>query len=126
VLSAVLSGRLDARELRQRWASQGRLAPRLRHVIETRVRLLREPDVTDCLVLEVETRDRIGLLADIAHALWKLGYGVERSLIGSEGDRAIDIFYIQPQPQVAEPAESLPDALLGWLDHGDTGEPLAR
>lgn len=50
------------------------------------------------MLIEVKTRDRVGLLAVIAGRLSELGFAIERAIIAREGDRAIDTFYVLRTP----------------------------
>ena len=60
----------------------------------------------------MKTRDRVGLLSDLAEVFDAAGYAIVRSIIQIEGDRAIDIFYIRgPAPGGLE-LEELREALL--------------
>ncbi len=56
-------------------------------------------------VVDVFTRDRIGLLHEIAHTLHEAGLSIALSKIGTEGARATDVFYVQEAgKKISEPA----------------------
>ncbi len=91
---ASLAGEVTFADLRERWHSESRIAPRARPPVPTRIahHAVAAPDLA---VIEVETRDRLGLLADLCATLADLGLEIDRSIIMVEGDRAIDSFYVR-------------------------------
>ncbi len=62
--------------------------------IQPRIRLNNEASGADTVV-EIETRDRHGLLYDIACTFRELGLDIRAAKINTQGLRAIDSFYIQ-------------------------------
>lgn len=103
-LEDVLAGTADTAALRARTASESRIPPAPRPPVATRVSWTRTEGDDPRVVFEVKTRDRVGLLTDIAG--WMAGESlvIERALVTGEGDRAIDIFYVRP-PAAATDAD---------------------
>jgi [protein-PII] uridylyltransferase len=69
-------------------------------------------------IVEIVTRDRYGLLSTIARTLAQNACNIEVALISTEGNRAIDVFYLTKGgcklDQSAE--ESLSSAMISTLD----------
>jgi [protein-PII] uridylyltransferase len=68
-------------------------------------------------LLEIVAQDRPGLLYDMGSTLARLGCNIEVALIDTEGQKAIDVFYLTEQGRklTAEKQESLREALQGTL-----------
>jgi [protein-PII] uridylyltransferase len=90
---AVVSGELEVDELIARKLRQSRLPPRQRPNVTTSVFVDNEFDPAFTIV-EVKAPDAPGLLAHLTRALRDLAVQVDRSIITTEGDRAIDTFYV--------------------------------
>jgi [protein-PII] uridylyltransferase len=46
-------------------------------------------------IIEVDTRDRIGLIHDLANTLYKSNISIFRAIIATYGEQAVDTFYIK-------------------------------
>ena len=58
-------------------------------------------------VVEVVTRDRLGLLFELSHALHRLGLSISLAKIATEGTRVVDVFYVaEPDGKKVEPARA--------------------
>lgn len=104
-LEEVLAGRVNARALMTRRRGAGSLwAPG--PALPTRVRF-DLPAAPDSTVVDVFTRDRVGLLHDIAEALHGQGASIVLARIATEGNQASDAFYLQDADgrKITEPAK---------------------
>jgi [protein-PII] uridylyltransferase len=89
---AVVSG-LEVVDLLRNKLSQSRLPPKPRPDVATSVSVDNDFDPAFTIV-EVKAPDAPGLLAHLTRALRDLALQVDRSIITTEGDRAIDTFYV--------------------------------
>jgi [protein-PII] uridylyltransferase len=95
-IQAVLLGELRLEDAVARKLGQSRLPPRKRPDVTLSVLLDNEFD-PGFTIVEVKAPDAPGLLALLARSLSDLSLQVDRSIISTEGDRAIDTFYVVDQ-----------------------------
>ncbi|MBW2522518.1 MAG: hypothetical protein JRI23_00005, partial [Deltaproteobacteria bacterium] len=88
-LAAVLAGDAEPQALARLTRSAGAGQP----AVPTKV-VLDNRAAQEHTVVEVFTRDRAGLLFTLAHAMFGLGLSIALAKINTEGDRAIDVFYV--------------------------------
>ena len=119
----VLSGATNTATLRQKWQSEAKATPRHRQPIPLTVKRAHEPNLTDLVVIEVKCRDRIGLLADLSLALWELGFEIDRSIISSEGEKAVDTFYVRARPGCTVAPDALAGILKNRMERTDGSHP---
>ncbi|MGD8869447.1 MAG: ACT domain-containing protein, partial [Gemmatimonadales bacterium] len=111
----VLSGQTSFDRILNAKLSQSRLPPRSRPEVQLGVALDNQFDPTFTIV-EVKALDRPGLLAHIARALTDLDLRVDRSIIATEGNRAIDTFYVADAMGQKLEAARLPEVRQRLLD----------
>jgi [protein-PII] uridylyltransferase len=72
---------------------------------------------THSTLLEIVTQDHPGLLHEIGSALARLGCNIEVALVDTEGQKAIDVFYLTSQHKKlgAQKQETLRELLAGTL-----------
>lgn len=68
------------------------MPPRITPEVPTELWL--HDDSTQATIIEVATRDRVGVLYAITHALAELGLDISLAKIATEGEKVADIFYV--------------------------------
>lgn len=114
-LAEVLGGKAALEPLLQSRESASRARPP-KVAVSTRVNFDEEASANSTL-LEVVTQDRAGLLYDMGSALARLDCNIEVALIDTEGQKAIDVFYLTSRGQKLDPRkqEVLREVLQGTL-----------
>ncbi|MCC6806986.1 MAG: ACT domain-containing protein [Deltaproteobacteria bacterium] len=62
-------------------------------------------------VVDVFAPDRAGLLFDLSRAIFAAGYSIVSARVSTEGNRAVDAFYVRPAGDAAVTLTALKDAL---------------
>jgi len=114
-LRAILASTPDARavaELIARRRPPSGLPPRVTPGVATEIKL--HDDSTQATIVEIATRDRVGVLYAITHSLAELGLDISLAKISTEGEKVADVFYVtRGGHRITDAAER--DALLAAL-----------
>ncbi len=100
-LHRLLSGEVTAADL----LGQEPLPARRRPAVRTEVRVASASGGR--FVVDVFAPDRRALLYRVTRALYEAGVDIELARIGTEGERAVDVFYIRPAHGVSFDAEGM-------------------
>jgi [protein-PII] uridylyltransferase len=68
------------------------LPPRVTPGVATEIKL--HDDSTQATIVEIATRDRVGVLYAITQALAELGLDISLAKISTEGEKVADVFYV--------------------------------
>jgi [protein-PII] uridylyltransferase len=128
-LEGLAAGKVSAAELLARRAPPPAWARRRSPPVKTEI-LVENEVSTHATVIDVFTRDRVGLLHAIARTLHEAGLSISLSKVTTEGERAADVFYVTDAGggKVSDPARvaALKDALRAAIDRLAEGEATAR
>ena len=117
-LSAVLAGRVEPREIARVTARSRVRQP----AVATKVVLDNRASL-EHTVIEVFARDRPGLLFSLSNAMFDLGLSIAVAKINTEGERAIDVFYVHDRGATKvcldERGEELRKALVDVVESTD-------
>jgi [protein-PII] uridylyltransferase len=94
-LRALLAGPPDpaaVAELIARRRPKSGLPKRVTPSVATEIRL--HDDSTRATIVEVFTRDRVGVLYAITHAIAELGLDISLAKVSTEGEKVADVFYV--------------------------------
>jgi len=111
-IAAVVTGKTPLEDLmRRRAASQALRPPKISVATEVR---FDDSSSSHSTLLEIVTQDRPGLLYHLSSAFAHTGCNIEVALIDTEGQRAVDAFYLTVQGGKLTPEhqQKLRDALL--------------
>jgi [protein-PII] uridylyltransferase len=118
-LEDLVAGKIDAAEILARRAAPPAWARRKSPAVKTEV-LVDNGVSPRFTVVDVFTRDRVGLLYAIARTLHAQGLSIALSKITTEGERAADVFYVTDAKgqKLRDPARvaALSDALRAAID----------
>jgi [protein-PII] uridylyltransferase len=91
-LRELVSGGGSAAELIARRRPKSTLPPRVTPSIATEIKI--HDDSTQATIVEVATRDRVGVLFAITQTLAELGLDISLAKISTEGEKVADVFYV--------------------------------
>lgn len=114
-LADVISGKAQLEPLMKGRESASR-SRKPKVTVETRIDF-EDMSSAHSTLMEIVTQDRPGLLYEIGSALARLGCNIEVALIDTEGQKAIDVFYLTAQGKklTAQKQELLREVLRGAL-----------
>lgn len=94
-LESALRGAVDVERLVQEWRRPRRLPPPRKGLPEPVTKVVVDNEVSrEYTVLDVYTRDRVGVLFTITRALYRLGLRVHVATITTTLEQVVDVFYV--------------------------------
>lgn len=119
-LSGALAGSVDVESMlkahRQRWSLRDR--PRMEYPVS----VINDPSASSrYTVIEIRAHDHVGLLHDISAAMAEVGVSIHQAFVSTEGERAVDAFYVSDPlgaPLDAEACNLLVERLERLLTDG--------
>ena len=117
-ITEVLQGKVSPARVLRRPQDFGRM-----RVFEVQPRVLVDNQASDRFtIIEINARDRKGLLFTVTHALLDFGVTINSARISTYGERAVDVFYVRDligHKITAEPRiQRLKEKLLAALNEG--------
>jgi len=113
-LPGALAGSVDVEALLK--AHRARWSLRDRPSMQYPVQVIHDPSASErYTVIEVRAHDHVGMLHDIADTMAGLGVSIHQAFISTEGERAVDAFYVT-DPLGAPLDEKTCDLLLKKLN----------
>ena len=94
-LRALLTGPPDQAAVAQLIAKRrppSGLPPRVTPGVKTEIKIA--DDSAQATIIEVATRDRVGVLYAITHAIAELGLDISLAKVATEGEKVADVFYV--------------------------------
>ncbi|HEX7700421.1 MAG TPA: ACT domain-containing protein, partial [Kofleriaceae bacterium] len=91
-LRELVSGGGSAADLIARRRPKSTLPPRVTPSIATEIKI--HDDSTQATIVEVATRDRVGVLFAITQTLAELGLDISLAKVSTEGEKVADVFYV--------------------------------
>ncbi len=92
-MELAFQGELDLDEIIS--TRKGRHISRKARMIKVRTRISLDNNISDLYsVIEVKAQDKVGLLYRITSALYVLGVNIHMAKVSTEGNRAVDAFYV--------------------------------
>ncbi len=114
MIDKIMKGEIDTRKaLRNRDSElQKTAAARRRHSFQVPTEITFDNDGSEIYtIIEVDTRDRPGLIYDLAYTLYRANVTISGAVIATYGVQAVDVFYVKDMAGLKLHAESRRNAL---------------